>query len=97
MNKYKYGHDREAIDYADNYTDVIVEMENGAVYVASFFTYQSISSLIDKHRMNGEYLGGKYYWAEDMVLIDKCGMEDVKKVIQHLIEEGDFLEVFRKL
>lgn len=85
------------IDYTNENTDVIVEMKDGEIYVASFFTYKNIATIIEKNKKSGEFLSGKYFWVQGLVLIDKCEMQDVVDVINDLIEEGDFQKVFRKL
>lgn len=78
-------------------TDVVVELSNGIKYIAAFFTYENIKLLIEQHRKSGEFLSGKYFQAKNMVLIDTCSRDNIHKVIQHLIEEGDFKTVFRQI
>ena len=89
-------------------TDVIVrveeeeEEENGGgkktvTYVASFCTYANIFELQAQHIKTGEYLNGKYFYAKNMVLVDDCSIEKVKTVVHHLVEEGDFNDVFRRI
>ena len=78
-------------------TDVIVLLKNGETYVASFFTYSNILSLQQAHQANGEHLNGTYFQAPNMVLIDNCDLPTIQKVVDDLIEEGDFLQIFRKL
>ncbi|MEM1319656.1 MAG: hypothetical protein AAGG75_05330 [Bacteroidota bacterium] len=84
-------------DYNNGNTDVLVKLQNGDTYVAAFFTYQQIPSLIQEHQQNGAYLQGAYFQAPNMLLIDTCQPERVRRVVKHLMEEGDFLQVFRKL
>ncbi len=86
-------------------TDVIVlveeEEEEGdkrtVKYVASFFTYANLFELQSQNIKTGECLNGKYFYAKNMVLIDECSMENVKTVVQHLVEEGEFREAFRRI
>ena len=88
-------------------TDVIVlvaedDEENGSVirtvkYVASFFTYANIFELQSGHVKTGECLKGKYFYSKNMVLIDDCSVENVRTVVKHLVDEGEFREVFRRL
>ena len=88
---------QNGIDYKNENTDVIVEMQGGDIYVASFFSYDNIATMVKEHKISGEFLNGKYYWADGMVLVEKCDLEEVEEVVQYLIEEGDFQNVFRKL
>lgn len=98
----------ERMDDAENFnTDVIAlieedddEIENGrktVKYVASFFTYANIFELKSRHIKTSEYLSGKYFYAKNMVLVDDCSIENIKKVIRHLLEEGEFREAFRQI
>lgn len=86
-------------------TDVIVLMEEVTAsgekritkYVASFFAYKNIAELKCKHEKTGAYLNGKYFYSKNMLLIDEWSWESVRTVIEQLIEEGEFLEVFWKI
>ncbi|MCB0842627.1 MAG: hypothetical protein KDE26_05090 [Bacteroidetes bacterium] len=46
---------------------------------------------------SGKFLAGTYFWAKDMVLVDNIERGTIKKIVEHLIEEGDFLDVFRRI
>ena len=45
----------------DDNTDVVVTFDDGAVHVATFFTYKNIENLRRKNAETGECLGGKYF------------------------------------
>jgi hypothetical protein len=51
--------DGNKIYYEDENTDVIVKLENGTEWSATFFTYQNIISLSKKNEATGECLNGK--------------------------------------
>lgn len=78
-------------------TDVIVHLNNGEKYVAAFFTFSKINAQRLDHVKSGEYLGGNFFWEKNMIMIDSCSENNIRSVIQHLIIDGDFLEVFEKL
>lgn len=78
----------------DGNTDVIVKFDDGARWVASFFTYQNILSLVEKDKKTGECLGGKYFWASDMILVDEVSRERIEEVIADSIKEDEFEKVF---
>jgi hypothetical protein len=82
---------------ADCNSDVIVAFENDARWVATFFTYQNISSLARKNESTGECLDGKYFWATDMILIDELTRERIAEVVSHLIATSEFESVFRRV
>jgi len=85
----------EAI-YNDN-TDVIIEFDSGEKYVATFFTFKNIEHLRKNYLKSGECLNGKYFWASDLLLIDKITREDIEIVIDHLLTSGEFYSVFNKI
>jgi hypothetical protein len=78
----------------DGNTDVFVTFDDGARWVASFFTYRNILSLAEKNKQTGECLSGKYLWATDMILVDEVSRERIEEVIADLIKENDFEKVF---
>jgi hypothetical protein len=80
---------------ADCNSDVMVSFEKGAEWVATFFTYQNISSLSKKNKTTGECLNGKYFWATDMIMVDEITRKRVEEVISHLIANEEFQKVFR--
>ena len=80
----------------DDNTDVIVTFEDGASYVATFFTYDNIQSLRQKNQQTGECMHGKYFWASDMVLIDRISRTDIEAVIAYLLSEEEFEDTFIK-
>jgi hypothetical protein len=81
-------------DINNDNTDVIVEFDNGTRWIASFFTYNNISKLIEKNRKTGECLNGKYFWASDMILVDEVSRERIEEIIRHLISEDEFESIF---
>jgi hypothetical protein len=80
---------------ADCNSDVMVSFEKGARWVATFFTYQNLSSLAEKNQSSGECLNGKYFWATDMIMVDELTRERVEEVVSHLIANGEFESIFR--
>lgn len=86
-----------SIDYNREHTDVIVELIHGDTYVASFFTYESLEILRQKNKKEGHFLNGKYFWSEGMVIVEDCSPRTIKKIVAHLLDEGDFRDVFKKL
>jgi hypothetical protein len=81
---------------ADDNSDVIVTFEGGERWVATFFSYQNIFSLRDKNRGTGECLGGKYFCATDMILVDEVSRERVEEVVAELLGEESFETSFTR-
>jgi hypothetical protein len=80
----------------DDNTDVIVTFNDGSVYVATFFTYANVENLRRKNAETRECLSGKYFWASDMILIDRVDRGSIEQVIADLLREDSFDTVFSK-
>jgi|KBSSwiStaDraftv2_1062776.scaffolds.fasta_scaffold1773997_2 hypothetical protein len=78
----------------DDNTDVTVTFDDGARWVATFFSYQNILSLAEKNRQTGECLGGKYFVGTDTILADEVSRQRIEEVIADLIRCGDFEKYF---
>lgn len=92
-------------NYNYDNTDVLVHIEEEdnygikrtVKYVATFFTYSNIFELQAEHHRSGEYLNGKYFFFKNMVIIDNCSKESITNVVNNLIEEGDFKDIFKRI
>jgi hypothetical protein len=82
------------LDALEANSDVVVELEDGSRWVATFFTFKNIDSLVKKNRSTGECLHGKYFWASDMILVDEISRNRIIEVIDDLIQDGSFSRVF---
>jgi len=78
-------------------TDVIVYLESGRKFIASFFTYSNILDLQMHHRQDGTFLYGSYFWDRNMVLVEKCSLKTIEPIVNDLIDEGNFQYAFREL
>lgn len=78
-------------------TDVIVYLENGKKFIASFFTYSNILDMQIHHQLDGTYQNGSYFWDRNMVLVKDCTLQIIEPVVNDLIDEGNFREAFREL
>ncbi len=78
-------------------SDVIVTFENEEKYIATFFTYKNIEWLKKKNEETGECLNGKYFFATDLILIDRLNREEILKVINDLINQEEFTTAFEKI
>jgi len=81
-------------DPEDCNSDVLVMFHNGSAWVATFFTYQNISSLSEKNRRSGECLQGGYFWASAMILVDQLTRGRVEEVVSELLANHEFDQVF---
>jgi hypothetical protein len=90
-------HSENSSDQNNENTDVIVVLADGHKYTASFFTYDFIEKMRNKNKLTGDFLNGKYFWGKNMVLVEECSAEIINPVVKDIIDEGEFVDVFRKL
>ena len=81
----------------DDNTDVVVTWQDGRRWIASFFSYKNIATLMGKNKRTGECRSGAYFWASDMLLIDRVSRQRIEEVIDHLIKEEEFEMIFTQL
>lgn len=80
----------------DANSDVIVTFDNGERWAATFFSYKNILSRADKNRDSGECLGGKYFCATDMILVDEVSRSRMEEVICAMLEQEEFKTFFTR-
>ena len=78
----------------DENIDVEVVFEDGAQYVATFFTLENIRELFEKNRKTGECAGGTYLWASQMIIVRTLTLENVSNAVADLIATGEFESAF---
>ena len=81
----------------DDNSDVIVTFENGEKWVASFFTYRNIQTIVEKFKTSGECLAGGYFRTSNMILVDELSRSRIESVINDLIREQEFEAAFDKI
>jgi hypothetical protein len=81
----------------DDNTDVIVTWKDGRRWGASFFSYKHIQTLTEKNKQTGECFSGAYFWASNILLIDRVSRQRIEEVINHLIKEDEFEVIFTPL
>lgn len=86
-----------SLKVTDDNTDVIVKMLNGDVYIASFFSYDSLKTINAKNKEKNKFLAGKIFWFKNMLLVETCSKELIDIAVQYLITEQLFVKVFQKL
>lgn len=81
----------------NNNSDVIVTFDDNSKYVATFFTYDNIEYLRQKNKQTGECLNGRFFWASDMIIIERINRKEIEEIIEHLINEKDFDSIFDRI
>lgn len=78
----------------DENVDVEVVFADGVRFVATVFTLENIRGRMRSYQQTGECLGGRYFWAADMVIIDRLTIENVRNVVADLLQAGEFQAAF---
>ena len=76
--------------------DVQVTFPNGESFSAVFFTLQGIHTLMRRYGKTGECAGGLYFWASDMIIVERLTEKTICETIDHLLAEEEFGSVFSK-
>ena len=74
--------------------DVEVTLKDGRRFGATFFTVQNVKKLFDKNRATGEWAGGLYLWAANMILTENLTMDVIEKAVEDLLENEEFFTAF---
>lgn len=78
-------------------TDVIVEFQSGEKYIASFFTFDHVGAIREENLQSGNLMSGKYFWKKNMILVDELSKPNLRLIITHLLDIGDFRSIFEKI
>lgn len=81
----------------DDNSDVIITFVDGSRFVATLFTYANIQNLRKKNQNTGECLAGRYFWASDMLIVDRIHRKNIEEIIYHLIADGGFEYIFNRI
>jgi len=81
----------------DGNVDVVVYMEGGSRYGATFFTLDNVHHLFRRYEKSGECKGGLYFWSDGMVLVRQLSQSTIEQTVEGLIQEGALEKVFRLL
>jgi len=85
--------EQNANDKEDLVTDVIVTMENKTKYLATFYTYEYLKKKIIKEQNHN-----RMYWCmAQFTLVDSFDFGRIEKIIEKMIDCGDFQLMFLKL
>ena len=85
------------LDYDLLHTDVIVQFDTGNTYSAKFIAIQKLIDDIRNHRKSTKDPSNKYYWSQNMVIVNDMDKKDLVPILEHMIQEGDFQMIFEKL
>lgn len=78
-------------------SDIEVILEDARIFYATAFTFENIEWLRNKNLKTGECLSGGYFWAKNMLLVNRINKNEIEQVIEHLIRENEFESVFKRI
>jgi hypothetical protein len=78
----------------DENIDVEVVFDDSIRFVATFFTLENVRGLFRRNQVTGECRGGLYFWASDMILVERLTLEAVKETVEDLLLTGEFESAF---
>lgn len=83
------------LDEADEYDsvgniDVRVQVDDGSEWTATMLTLEEIARLMRRWKDTGEYLAGRYFRGNDLVIVDAGGIPRIRDLLQDLIDTGEF-------
>jgi hypothetical protein len=63
-------------------------------YLATFFTLDNIRGLSERDARSGECAGGIYFWAVDMVIVERLTEDVIRHSVEDLLREGNLARAF---
>ncbi|GLR13239.1 hypothetical protein GCM10007907_20290 [Chitinimonas prasina] len=73
----------------DDNIDVLVDLEDGRRYAATFFTVDNLRTIMKRHRDSGECAEGTYIWAVDMIVVESISVDVIRRTVADLIATGE--------
>jgi hypothetical protein len=82
---------------ADAVTDVVVTLDDGTRWIATFCAFGHVETLRRNCVATGENLGGRYLWASDLILVDDTSRASIAEVVADIVSAGDLPSAFSEL
>lgn len=76
----------EILSVADENVDVQIELFDGRIFTATFFTLRNLKYLFENYRKTGDCANGTYMWAMDMIVVESLDEDTINKSVASLIE-----------
>lgn len=74
--------------------DVHVRLENGELYVATFYTLDRLRVRMEECRVDGGYSNGSYFVDESMVIVRDLDEATIVATVRDLVASGKLASVF---
>jgi hypothetical protein len=86
----------ERLDPIDDNVDVEVLFDDGARYMATFFTVRNIQKLMDQYQQTGECMKGLYFWASGLIVVRTLTRQNIAKAVGDLVGKKEFERAFSR-
>ena len=87
----------DGMDADNDNVDVYVRFPSGEKYVTTFFTLRNVQHLMAKYKATGESGSGLYFYATDMVLVDRLTEATIIETVRDLVAAGDVKHAFHHI
>ncbi|MCI8422434.1 MAG: hypothetical protein HFF50_02715 [Lawsonibacter sp.] len=84
-------------DPLDDNSDVIVTLEDGSRWGATFVTYRNVETLVAKNRQTGECLSGRYLDISHLVLVEALTRPLIEAVVEDILQAETLEPCFARL
>ena len=81
----------------EDYIDVYVIINDREKYVTTFFTLNYIKQRIEYYKKTGENCGGKYFWYEDICIVESVDKETIEMCVEDMFRDGILTQVFDRV
>jgi hypothetical protein len=89
--------DLNDLDPDNSNVDTEILLESGERYSDAFFTLKNIEFLMKGFQISGECKNGLYFWASDMIVVQKITEATIRETIEHLLKTGEYASVLSNL
>ena len=77
--------------------DVVLTLNDGKRYAATFTTLRYLSSLFTKNETTGECCSGTYLCVSHMIIVNRLSIESIERSLLDLFNEGEHERILERL
>lgn len=81
----------------DEIVDVVVTRADGSRWAATVCSFRHVQALTAKWSTSGECLGGRYFWAKNLILVTDTSRSTIEETMFDLIKSGELEHALEKL
>ncbi len=87
----------DKLDPNNDNVDIEVHFDSGERHLATFFTLENIYSLFQGNKTTKECKSGLYFWASDMIIVERLTEETIRETIEDLISNDEMKHALTKV